>query len=124
MRNMKDEFMNHINGKFIKYLKLHIIILLFTMVTITSKYVSKYEFLSMEYLCGVGVIVGILGVYAILWQQIIKDFSPSVAYSNKSVTTIWVLIFSFVFFHEEITLNNILGAIVIILGVILVSQND
>ena len=124
MRNMKDEFMNHINGKFIKYLKLHIIILLFTMVTITSKYVSKYEFLSMEYLCGVGAIVGILGVYAILWQQIIKDFSPSVAYSNKSVTTIWVLIFSFVFFHEEITLNNILGAIVIILGVILVSQND
>lgn len=106
------------------YIYLHVVILIFTMVTVISKVASRYEFLSWGYLCAVILIVATLGVYAILWQQVIKKFSPSVAYSNKSVTTIWVLIFSNVFFNEGITLNNLLGAIIIILGVIMVSQSD
>lgn len=106
------------------YVFLHAVILLFTMVTVLSKVISHYEFMSLEYILGVISIVIILGLYAILWQQVIKKFSPSVAYSNKSVTTIWVLLFSFVFFKEGISWNNILGAIVIVLGVVLVSQDE
>ena len=121
---MRDNCISKIKGKGINYLQLHIVILLFTMVTVTSKYVSKYDFLSLQYVFGIILIVIILGVYAVLWQQTIKHFSPSVAYSNKSVTTIWVLIFSAIFFNEEITFNNIVGAIIIIVGVILVSQDD
>lgn len=89
-----------------------------------SKVASHYEFLSFGYLFCFFIMFLILGLYAIFWQQAIKGFSPSIAYSNKSVTTIWVLIFSQLFFHEGITLKNVIGAMVIILGVIMVAKNE
>ncbi len=107
-----------------KYIFLHVCILVYTMSSVMTKYASQYEFLSIEYLCYMAVVFGILGVYAIIWQQAIKPFSPSVAYSNKSVTTIWTLIFSNLLFGEGITLNNIIGVIIIILGVIMVAKDE
>lgn len=77
-----------------KYLFLHGCILLYSVTSLLSKYASGFEFLSGQYLLLLFLMVAVLGVYAILWQQAIKGFSPSVAYSNKSVTTIWVLLFS------------------------------
>lgn len=103
---------------------LHLCILLFTMTTILSKVASGYSFLSMGYILVFSVMIINLGVYAILWQQAIKHFPASVAYSNKSVTTIWTLIFSNFIFKEGITLYNIIGAIMIILGVVLVVKGD
>lgn len=112
-------------NKLTKYLFLHFCILLFTVTTILSKYASSYEFLSLSYLMIFALMIIIMGIYAILWQQAIKPFKASIAYSNKSVTTIWTLIFSTVFFHERITINNIIGAVLIIFGVVLVAmEND
>ncbi|NLG04492.1 MAG: EamA family transporter [Clostridia bacterium] len=107
-----------------KYIKLHLCILVYTGSSVMSKVASTYEFLSLGYILCFFVMFLILGLYAICWQQAIKGFSPSIAYSNKSVTTIWVLIFSQIFFHEGITLKNVIGAVIIILGVILVAQNE
>lgn len=103
---------------------LHFCILLYTMTTILSKVASGYTFLSMGYILVFSVMIINLGVYAILWQQAIKPFTASVAYSNKSFTTIWTLIFSNLIFKEGITLYNIIGAIMIILGVVLVVKGD
>ena len=108
----------------IKYIKLHLCILLFTFSTIMSKVASRYEFLSKEYIICFLIMFLILGIYAIAWQQVIKEFSPSVAYSNKSVTTIWVLLFSHLLFQETIAIQNIVGAIVIVLGVIMVARDE
>lgn len=106
------------------YLFLHFTILIYTATTILSKIASGFNFLSLPYILCMGGIVLSLGVYAILWQQAIKPFEPSVAYSNKSVTTIWVLLFSVLIFGEGITLFNVLGAVMIIAGVVLVVQKD
>lgn len=103
---------------------LHICILIFTGTTVLSKYISRFDFLSLEYILVFFAMFAILGFYALLWQQAIKRFSASVAYSNKSVTTIWTLLFSAILFGEGITLNNAIGAAIIIAGVILVAQND
>lgn len=107
-----------------KYLFLHFCILIYTATSILSKFAAGFDFLSIPYIACMGGIVVSLGVYALLWQQAIKPFSPSVAYSNKSVTTIWVMIFSALIFGEGITLCNVIGTIMIIAGVILVAQED
>ena len=107
-----------------RYVFLHACILLFTFTTILSKYASVYDFLSLEYIGIYALMVMNLGVYAILWQQAIKPFKASVAYSNKSVTTIWTLIFSAILFGEGITIFNIIGAALIIFGIVLVTVEN
>ena len=94
------------------------------MSSIVSKVASQYDFLSISYILCFVAMFATLGFYAIIWQQVIKVFSPSVAYSNKAVTIIWVLIFSNILFHEGITIQNIIGTILIIVGVIMVAQNE
>ncbi len=106
------------------YLFLHLTILVYTGTTILSKYAAGEQFLSLPYILFMGGMVLVLGVYALLWQQAIKPFSPSVAYSNKSVTTIWTLLFSAVLFGEGITVGNVIGAILIVCGVVLVAQDE
>ena len=110
--------------KIFQYLFLHFIILIYTGTTICSKLASEYPFLSFGYIMSFAGMIASLGTFAILWQQVIKHFEPTVAYSNKSVTTIWVLLFSCILFNEGITINNIIGAVIIIIGVILVSKKD
>jgi len=71
----------------------------------------------------------ILGVYAILWQQILKKLPLNVAYANKSVTLAWGMIFGSLIFNEKITVTNVIGAIIVLIGVILMltpqkTQND
>lgn len=106
------------------YLLLHLCIFWYTGTTILSKVASGLEFLSLPYILCYGGIIAVLGIYAILWQQAIKGFKPSVAYSNKSVNLIWTLVVSALLFHEQITWNNLAGAALIILGVCLVVHDD
>lgn len=108
--------------RIVQYIFLHFTILIYTGSSILSKAASSYEFLSWNYILCFIAMFAFLGVFAVLWQQAIKPFDPSVAYSNKSVTTIWVLLFSAVIFNEGITITNIIGALLIIVGVVLVSQ--
>ena len=102
---------------------LHVCILIYSLTSLTAKITSAYDFLSLKYIVGYAMMVFILGVYAIVWQQAIKPFPAAVAYSNKSVTTIWTLLFSAIFFGERITWNNIVGTILIIFGVVMVVRD-
>ena len=65
-----------------------------------------------------------LGFYAIVWQQIIKHLPLNTAYANKAVTIIWGILWGFLFFDEQIKWNMIVGAVVVIIGVILVVMAD
>ena len=106
------------------YLFLHLCILWYSVTSILSKTASKFIFLSPQYiLCFIGIFFTI-GTYAILWQQAIKPFKPSVGYSNKSVSLMWTIIFSAIIFGERITMYNIIGAKIIIVGVIMVAQDE
>ena len=61
----------------------------------------------------------LLGVYAVLWQQIIKRLPIGDAYMFKGLSIIFVLLLAYIFFGESITIFNIIGAIVIISGIAL-----
>lgn len=71
-----------------------------------------------------GIEICLLGIYAIIWQQALKRFPLVVAMSSKGITVILSLIWAILFFHEQITLWNMVGAGMIILGIGLVSADN
>lgn len=106
------------------YLKLHIILMFFSVGAICSKMAAGYDFLSFPFILFYSGLFLTLGVYAIFWQQIIKELPLSTAYANKAVTIIWSLIWGAMFFDEDITMGKILGAVIVICGVILYAFSD
>lgn len=65
-----------------------------------------------------------LAIYAIIWQQALKRFSLTTAMSNKGITVLISLLWSALIFKEGITLMNIIGAVLVIVGVVVVSSDD
>lgn len=113
-----------LNKKYVFFLLLHIELLLFSLGGICSKFASQHEFLSFWFIFFYGLVILNLGVYAIVWQQIIKELPLNTAYSNKAITIVWGILWGFVFFQEQIKWNMLLGAAIVILGVIVVVRAD
>lgn len=103
---------------------LHVIILIYSVNSICSKAAAGYEFLSPKWILFYGIVVCILGFYAIAWQQVLKHLPLITTYANKAATTIWGLIWGYVIFKERITPLKVIGAIVVIIGVYLVVSGD
>lgn len=103
-------------------------VLLYSFVSMLSKIASgmmeQYGFWSWQFIllfCGM---VGGLGVYAVLWQQVLKKVELITAYVHKSTTLLWSLVWSATIFHETIQWNNVVGIVIIVVGIILVTQDD
>ena len=88
---------------------------------VMSKMAAGESFLSFRFMLFYGLEIVILGVYAIVWQQIIKRMQLSIAYCNKSITLLWSLVWSVVIFSEAITIKNIIGVLVVILGIVIIN---
>ena len=65
----------------------------------------------------------ILGVYAILWQQILKKFDLSIAYANKAIGIVWSMVWAVVLFDDTITWKNICGVILVVVGTIILNSD-
>ncbi len=68
--------------------------------------------------------VGCLGLYAVIWQQVLKRFSLITAMASKGVVVIFNLIWSVMLFNEHITIYNCIGAIIIMTGIWIVSGDQ
>ena len=113
-----------IKGKqkwWVNLLRLQLIVIIYTLAGVAGKYAAGYEFLSLGFIICYGIEIVILGVYAILWQQIIKHFDLSVAYANRATALLWSLLWAVLLFHESITVWNLVGAAVVIAGTIIVN---
>ncbi len=108
-------------GKLKTYSLLHFILILYSLSTICSKMASRQGFLTKQFILFYILVVIILGIYAIGWQQIIKRLSLTEAFANKSVTVVWGIVWGRLFFSEAVTLGKILGALLVIIGIILYS---
>ena len=96
--------------------------LLYACVTLFSKFAAQQEFMSISYcfaLCGA---VGVMGAYAICWQQVLKRIDLSTAYMFKGTSLIFVMLLAFAVLGETITTMNIIGAAVIIIGIALYAK--
>lgn len=99
---------------------LQIILFMYSLFGICSKFAAQQEFLSFKFILFYGIVLVNLAVYAVCWQQIIKRLPLVTAYANKAVTVIWGLVWGVVFFREQIAPAQIIGAIIIIIGIVLV----
>ena len=110
--------------KFRTLFLLHVMLMVYSMSGICSKKAADTGFLSIEFCIYYGIIIILLGLYAIGWQQIIKRLPLTTAFANKAVTIVWGIIWGFVFFHEPVTVGKIVGAILVIAGVVLYAYAD
>lgn len=105
-------------------LLLHIMLMVYSLSGVCSKMASQQPFLSFRFCLYYGAIIVLLGFYAIAWQQIIISIPLTTAFANKAVTTVWGLVWGFLFFHEQITLGKLFGVGLVIAGVVLFSTAD
>lgn len=85
------------------------------------KFASMYEFLSFRYVLYFGVTVLVMGIYAVLWQEVLKLIPLNKAYLYKSSGIGISLTYAYIIFGESITVYNILGCAMIITGIIILS---
>lgn len=97
--------------------------MLYACVGICTKMASLQQFLSWQYLLWFGGAVAIIGLYAILWQQILRRVELSTAYMFKGTTLIFTMLIAALLFGESITLPNIIGSIIIITGITLLARS-
>ena len=110
------------NAKF--YVLLHILLGIYSLSGVCSKLAGEQEFLSLGFCFYYGLIILNLFIYAVVWQQLLKHLNLTTAFCNKAVNIIWGLLWGFIIFKESISWNMILGAVIVIAGVIIVVKSD
>jgi drug/metabolite transporter (DMT)-like permease len=98
--------------------------LYYSIISIATKKTSELKIGSFKFLVGYGIVLGMLLVYAILWQQILKRVELSTAFMFKGSSIIFIMIISYVVFYEKITLYNILGCLIIGVGITLMFKGE
>ncbi len=71
-----------------------------------------------------GMVVLLLILYAVFWQQIIKELPLIIAYANKAVTVVWGIVWGTLIFKEQLSFWKITGAVVIVIGVYIVVSSE
>ena len=103
---------------------LQIVIAIYTLSTVFAKFASGQEFMSFKFILYYALEMLILAVYAVVWQQLIKKFDISVAYANKAMGLLWSIVWAILIFNETITIKNVIGVVIVIIGTIIVNSDD
>lgn len=104
-------------------LQLQSAVIIYSLSTVAANLASKNAFLSLRYILFFGLEFVILGIYAIVWQQMIKKFQLSVAYANKALTLMWSMLWNFVIFSQGITPFKVVGVLLVVVGVIIMNYS-
>lgn len=105
-------------------LLLQAVVVIYTLSSVVAKFATGKELFSFSFFLFYGIEVVILGVYAILWQQMIKRFDLSVAYANRAMALLWSAIWAVVLFHENLTGKQLLGIAFVIIGTVIVNTDQ
>ncbi len=103
-------------------LMLQIVFFIYSINSVVAKFASAQEPFSLNFILLYGLELCVLGVYAILWQQLIKRMELSVAYSNKAVVLLWAMVFGALLFKEQITLTKVAGILLVIVGIVVLNS--
>ena len=103
---------------------LHLMLMIYSMSGICSKMAAKQAFLSPMFCFYYALIILLLGFYAVGWQQIIKRLPLTTAFANKAVTVVWGIVWGTIFFKERITIGKVIGAALVIAGVVIFAKAD
>lgn len=103
---------------------LHLMIAGYSCSGIFTKLAAGESFLSLKFCFFYAMVILILFLYAIGWQQIIKRVPLTLAYSAKAAAVVWGMIWGILFFKDKITFNNIIGAALIIAGIAMYFKSE
>ncbi len=103
---------------------LHLLLLVYSFGGVFSKIAAGASFPSMLFFVCYGLVLSILGIYAIGWQQIIKRMPLTTAFANKAVGVVWGIAWGMVFFGDSLTIGKLVGALLVVAGVILMGILD
>ncbi len=92
--------------------------------SICSKLAAQEKGVSTYFILYYGILLFILFVYAVGWQQVVKRLPLTTAYANKAITVVWGILWGTLVFHETLTTGKILGATMVILGVVLNAEEE
>jgi len=106
------------------YIFLHGILFFYAICILLEKYTSSFDIGSYEFYLFYFIVVIFLGVYAISWQQILKRLDLNIVFVNKAIVVVWGIILGYLVFKETIEISTIVGAIIVILGIIMVVRNQ
>lgn len=113
---------NKLSISFRQVLALLLVFLLYSFEPIAAKFTSQQEMSTLAFWLGLVAVFGILGLYAIFWQQLLKQIPLSIAYMFRGSTLIFVLILSVILLGDSITLYNGIGALMIVTGIALYAR--
>ena len=105
-------------------LMLQIVFFIYSINSVVAKFASAQEPFSLNFILLYGLELCVLGVYALLWQQLIKRMELSVAYSNKAVVLLWAMVFGALLFKEQITLTKVAGILLVIVGIVVLNSEE
>lgn len=109
------------NFKAMQIIKIQGIVFIYSIVSVISKIASQYlkneGIISARLVISVIFMISALTVYAVLWQRILKTIELSTAYLNKGMQLLWAMLWSSIYFQETVTVNNIIGVLLIIIGI-------
>lgn len=100
------------------------IIMIFSASSVVAKIASGQPVLSVGFILFYGLEILLLGIYAIFWQQAIKKFDLSIAYANRAMVLLWSIVWAVLIFGEHITKRNIIGLIIVIIGIIIINGEE
>lgn len=107
-----------------RYVLLNILLMVYSLSGVCSKFAAGEEMMSFRFIVLYGAIIMLLGIYAIFWQQIIKNMPLTAAYANRAITVFWGMLWGLLIFKEKITLGKAFGAVLVVGGIILFALSD
>lgn len=96
--------------------------MLYACVGICTKMAALQAPMSWPYLLWFCGAVAIIGIYAILWQQVLRRIELSTAYMFKGTTLIFTMLIAALLFGETITIPNIIGSVIIVTGIVILAR--
>lgn len=106
------------------YFYLHILFFLYSWVLILLNFASEHPFLSFNFIILFSSALMILAFYALIWQKVIKKTDISIAYPQKSIVILWVMLWSWLIWRENVTTGNIAGAFFVLCGIVFMVKSD
>lgn len=102
---------------------LQAVVVVYTLSSVVAKLATGRELFSLSFFLFYGLEIVILGIYAILWQQMIKKFDLSVAYANRAMALLWSALWAVILFHEGLSVKQMFGIVLVIMGTVIVNTD-
>ncbi len=97
---------------------------IYSLTSVFSKLASRETFLSKNFCIYYFIIILILGIYAVMWQQALKHIELSIAMLFKPISLVLIVIWAYLFFGETVSLKMIIGMLFILAGIAVVGKCD